>query len=77
MREFTVIKRDAGGEPVLTYSGVVVERDEDFVCIDAIFALTIATWATSICAAATASASGSTPIAGSTSSACKMAIRWR
>ena len=39
MREFTVIKRDAGGEPVLTYSGVVVERDEDFVCIDAIFAL--------------------------------------
>lgn len=39
MREFTVIKRDAGGNPVLTYSGVLVERNEGFVCIDAVFAL--------------------------------------
>ena len=39
MRNFTVIKRDAGGEPLLSYCGVLVERNEAFVCIDAVFAL--------------------------------------
>ena len=39
MREFTVIKRDAGGSPILTYSGKLVERKAAFICIDAVFAL--------------------------------------
>lgn len=39
MRQFTVIKRDAGGKPVLSYNGILVERNQDFVCIDAVFAL--------------------------------------
>ena len=39
MGEFTVIKRDAYGKPVLTYSGVLAERNDQYVCIDAVFAL--------------------------------------
>ena len=39
MREFTVIKRDAKGMSVLSYTGVLVERTQGVVCIDAIFAL--------------------------------------
>lgn len=39
MRKFTVIKRDACGKPLLSYSGVLVERNERFVCLDAVFAL--------------------------------------
>lgn len=39
MREFRVIKRDACGNSVLSYSGELVERNERFVCIDAVFAL--------------------------------------
>ncbi len=39
MREFTVVKRDASGNTELSYTGVLVERNESFVCIDAVFAL--------------------------------------
>ena len=39
MREFTVIKRDANGMSLLSYTGVLVERTQSFVCIDAVFAL--------------------------------------
>ena len=39
MREFTVIKRDANGMSVLSYTGVLVERTQGFVCIDAVFEL--------------------------------------
>ena len=39
MREFTVIKRDAFSRSVLSYTGVLVERTQGFVCIDAVFEL--------------------------------------
>ena len=39
MQKFTVIKRDAQGNIVLAYDGVLVERNQGFVCIDAVFAL--------------------------------------
>ena len=39
MREFTVRKRDASGKIQLSYGGALVERNEAFVCIDAVFAL--------------------------------------
>ncbi len=39
MENFTVIKRDAWGKETLRYRGRLRERDADFVCIDAIFAL--------------------------------------
>ena len=39
MRAFTVVKRDAAGKFELSYDGVLVERNESFVCIDAVFAL--------------------------------------
>ena len=39
MRPFTVIKRDAFGADELAYEGVLRERNEAFVCIDATFAL--------------------------------------
>ncbi len=39
MREFTVIKRDANGISVFSYTGVLVERNQGFVCIDAVFEL--------------------------------------
>lgn len=39
MPEFTVIKRDAFGVEQLSYHGVLVERDQTCVCVDAIFAL--------------------------------------
>ena len=39
MREFKVIKRDAGGKPLLSYCGDLLERNEAFVCVDAVFAL--------------------------------------
>lgn len=39
MSEFTVIKRDASGNVQLSYDGYLVERNECFVCIDAVFAL--------------------------------------
>lgn len=39
MTEFTVNKRDANGMSVLSYTGVLVERNQGFVCIDAVFAL--------------------------------------
>ncbi len=39
MREFTVIKRDAFSRSVFSYTGVLVERTQGFVCIDAVFEL--------------------------------------
>ena len=39
MTAFTVIKRDAQGKDLLSYEGVLVERNDAFVCIDATFAL--------------------------------------
>ncbi len=39
MPDFCVIKCDAFGREKLSYSGVLVERNEDYVCIDASFAL--------------------------------------
>ena len=39
MRAFTVIKRDAAGNFELSYAGALVERNDAFVCIDAVFAL--------------------------------------
>ena len=39
MTAFTVTKRDAQGNDLLSYEGVLVERNETFVCIDATFAL--------------------------------------
>ena len=39
MTEFTVIKRDANGVSLLSYRGILVERNERFVCIDAVFEL--------------------------------------
>ena len=39
MSRFTVIKRDAHGREVLSYSGCLYERGPGFVCIDAVFSL--------------------------------------
>lgn len=39
MPQITVIKRDACGKTELAYDGVLVERNDRFVCIDAVFAL--------------------------------------
>lgn len=39
MRAFTVIKRDAAGKFELAYDGALVERNQAYVCIDAVFAL--------------------------------------
>lgn len=39
MQKFTMIKCDAQGNIELAYDGVLVERNEGFVCIDAVFAL--------------------------------------
>ncbi len=39
MPEFEVVKCDAFGREKLSYSGALVESNEDFVCIDASFAL--------------------------------------
>ena len=39
MRAYTVSKRDAYGVEQLSYQGVLVTRGENFVCIDAVFAL--------------------------------------
>ena len=39
MPDFTVIKCDAFGREKLSYRGTLVERTEDYVCIDASFAL--------------------------------------
>ena len=39
MTPFTIIKRDARGDLVLSYEGLLVERGEAHVCVDAIFAL--------------------------------------
>ena len=36
---FTVIKRDADGNFELSYSGELVERGADYVCVDAVFEL--------------------------------------
>lgn len=38
METFTVIKRDARGEAELSYAGILRERTEAYICIDAIFA---------------------------------------
>lgn len=38
MTGFTIIKRDFLGTQELSYTGTVRDRDENFVCIDAIFA---------------------------------------
>ena len=37
MTAFTVIKRDASGEDKLSYTGVISDRGDSFVCVDAIF----------------------------------------
>lgn len=37
MADYTVIKRDANGKVELTYTGTVVDRSANSVCIDAIF----------------------------------------
>ncbi|MCY3918172.1 MAG: DUF402 domain-containing protein [Chloroflexi bacterium] len=39
MSAFTVIKLDARGKAELSYRGSLRERTEDFVCIDALFAM--------------------------------------
>lgn len=39
MTNFTVIKRDARGAEELSYQGVLRERNEAYICIDAVFAL--------------------------------------
>lgn len=39
MADFTVIKRDARGNVVLSYQGTLIERGETHVCIEARFAL--------------------------------------
>lgn len=39
MTAFTIIKRDAKGMSVLSYTGLLVERTQGFVCIDAVFEL--------------------------------------
>jgi hypothetical protein len=39
MTAITVIKRDAKGKAELSYQGLVRERNEEYVCIDAHFAL--------------------------------------
>ena len=38
MTGYKVIKRDADGNDELSYTGKVVDRGENFVCVDAIFA---------------------------------------
>ena len=38
MTAFAVLKRDVHGQVVLSYQGVLFQRGEDFVCIDAEFA---------------------------------------
>lgn len=37
MTEFTIIKLDARGEYELSYEGVLRERTDSFICIDAVF----------------------------------------
>lgn len=39
MSAWTIIKRDAGGKDELSYAGVLVEKCQAYVCIDAAFAL--------------------------------------
>ena len=39
MTAFTVIKRDARGIDELSYEGVLRERNEDYICINAAFAM--------------------------------------
>jgi hypothetical protein len=39
MSAFTVIKRDAFGNDVFSYQGVLVDRKDAFICIDAAFAI--------------------------------------
>ena len=39
MSRFTIIKLDAHGKEELSYTGEIVERNADYVCIDATFAL--------------------------------------
>ena len=39
MQRYNIIKRDAAGQEELRYSGVLHARTEEFVCIDATFAL--------------------------------------
>ena len=39
MSAYTIIKRDARGQDILSYQGALVEMNEEYVCIDAEFAL--------------------------------------